>query len=113
MGAEMSDSKQQGNAERPRPPNAGKGRPRGTPNKATKDVRECVAMICKTLMPEAMEWIRKGAKRNPLGAAKVLADLSEYHIPKLSRTELTGQGGGPVQLSGTVYFVASDAPPKP
>ena len=105
--AEMSADKQTARIGKGKP---GPGRPKGKPNKATADVRACVAMICQQLMPEAMEWIRKGAKKNPLGAAKVLADLSEYHIPKLSRTEHTGEGGGPVQLSGTVTFIDGTSP---
>lgn len=81
-----------------RPPNAGKGRKKGVPNKATADVRACVAGIAQNLAPEVEGWIRKGAKKNPLGAAHLLAQLLEYHIPKLARTEVTGEGGGPLQV---------------
>lgn len=86
-----------------RPPNAGKGRPKGTPNKATADVRACVAAIAQNLAPEMEGWIRKGARKNPLGAAHLLAQLLEYHIPKLSRAELTGDGGKPIEVSIVRY----------
>jgi hypothetical protein len=81
---------------RPRP--KGAGRQKGVPNKATADVRAAVAMLVQNLVPEVEVWIRKGARKNPLGAAKVLADIAEYHMPKLSRTELTGQDGGPLEV---------------
>lgn len=86
-----------------RPPNCGKGRPKGVPNKATADVRACVAMIAQNLAPEVEGWIRKGARKNPLGAANLLATLLEYHIPKLSRTEMTGLNGKPLEVSIVRY----------
>lgn len=86
-----------------RPPNAGKGRPKGSLNKATSDVRACVAGIAQSLAPEVEGWIRKAAKKNPLGAAHLLAQLLEYHIPKLSRAELTGDGGKPIEVTVVRY----------
>lgn len=84
------------------------GRAKGTPNKATADVRTCVAGIAQNLAPEVEGWIRKGAKKNPLGAAHLLAQLLEYHIPKLSRAEVTGEGGKPIEVSIVRY-----SPPQP
>lgn len=86
-----------------KPPNAGKGRKKGVPNKSTKDVRACVAMIAQNLAPEVEGWIRKGSKKNPLGAANLLATLLEYHIPKLSRTEMTGLNGKPMEVTVVRY----------
>lgn len=79
------------------------GRKKGTPNKATADVRACVAGIAQNLAPEVEGWIRKGAKKNPLGAANLLATLLEYHIPKLSRTEMTGLNGKPMEVTVVRY----------
>lgn len=79
------------------------GRRAGTPNKATADVRACVARIAQNLAPEVEGWIRKGARKNPLGAAHLLAQLLEYHIPKLSRAEVTGEGGKPIEVSIVRY----------
>lgn len=77
----------------------GGGSRKGVPNKATADVRAAVAMLAQGLVGDLEEWIRKGAKKNPLLAARVAADLFEYHIPKLSRTEMTGKDGGPVEMT--------------
>lgn len=76
----------------------GGGSRKGKPNKATADVRACVALIAQNLAPEVEAWIRRGAKKNPLGAAKVLSDMLEYHMPKLSRTELTGKDGDALRV---------------
>lgn len=81
-----------------KPPNAGKGRPKGVPNKATADVRACVALIAQNLAPEVEAWVRRGARKKPLEAAKVMAQLLEYHMPKLARTEVTGKDGEAMQV---------------
>lgn len=94
-----------------RPPNAGKGRPKGSVNKATADVRACVAGIAQNLAPEVEGWIRKGARKNPLGAAHLLAQLLEYHIPKLSRAEVTGEGGKPIEVQIVRYTPAQPVGP--
>lgn len=92
------------------PPNAGKGRRKGVVNKSTADVRAAVAMLAQGLVSDLEAWIRKGAKKNPLMAARVAADLFEYHIPKLARTEHTGEGGGPVQSVVTLEFKEPEKP---
>lgn len=74
------------------------GRAKGTPNKATTDVRAAIALFAESNIEKVQVWLERGAKRNPLGAAKVFAMMLEYHVPKLARTEVTGENGGPVRL---------------
>jgi len=74
---------------RRKPPNAGKGRKKGVPNKVTADVRAAVSLIAQGFVDECLALLRKGAKKDPLGAVRTFAGLLEYHIPKLSRTELS------------------------
>lgn len=81
-----------------KPPNAGKGRVKGVPNKTTRDVRACMALIAQGFAAEVLVLLRRGAKRDPLGAVNTYSRLIEYHIPKLQRIEHTGAGGGPVAL---------------
>jgi hypothetical protein len=81
-----------------KPPNAGKGRVAGVPNKITKDVRAAVALVAQGFADEVLPLLRRAAKKDPLGAVNTYAKLIEYHIPKLSRIEHTGAGGGPVAL---------------
>lgn len=63
------------------------GRKKGTPNKATVDVRDAVALLARNLGPDLEGWIRRGAKRQPLRAAQIAGQIFEFHIPKLARTE--------------------------
>ena len=92
---------QQQSTENPRkPPNAGKGRPKGVPNKATQSAREGIAMLVEANIPKMSGWLTSIEKEHgPLIAMKVVNDLLEYHVPKLQRTELTGEAGGPVQVT--------------
>lgn len=82
-----------------KPPNAGKGRVKGVPNKVTADVRAAVSLVAQGFVDECLALLRKGAKKDPLGAVRTFAGLLEYHIPKLSRTEVTGPNGGPMQIT--------------
>ena len=43
------------------PPNAGKGRVAGTPNKVTSKAREAIAMLADGLTPELQDWLRLDA----------------------------------------------------
>lgn len=68
---------------------SGAGRPKGSPNKSTADVRAAIALIAQNKISEVERWLTRGAKDDPLGAARTFVQLLEYHIPKLSRTELS------------------------
>jgi len=90
-----------------KPPNAGKGRVKGVPNKATADVRAAVALFAQGHAGEVSKWIRQTAegirirgkngkptqkylvRPDPGKAAQIYFGAIEYHIPKLSRTELS------------------------
>lgn len=84
------------------------GRAKGTPNKSTADVRAAVAEIARNNVGNVQAWLDKTAKKQPARALQLFMDLIEYHIPKLSRTEMTGEGGKPLEVSVVRY---SD--PKP
>jgi len=88
-----------------RPPNAGKGRKKGVPNRATADVRATIALIAGRNVTLLQTWLERVGKRDPARAADLLLRMLEYHIPKLARTEMTGAAGGPVQQSLQVTFV--------
>src|SRR5712675_2210652 len=101
-----------------KPPNAGKGRPKGTPNRSTRDVREAIAKLLESNTDNFKIWLAavaegekeyrfdgKGSpvldddgnhlfdwlrKPEPGSALKLAMDMAEFHIPKLARTEHTG-----------------------
>lgn len=94
------------------------GRPRGTRNQNTVHARRSIAMFVEKNIPKFNNWLAKVAdgipkvdkegntlrdnagsviyliKPDPLGALKIVGDLTEYHLPKLVRQD--------VQLTGTV-----------
>jgi hypothetical protein len=71
-----------------RPPNAGKGRRKGVPNKITRDVRAAVAELAQNNMHKLQGWLDRVAKKDPAKAADLFVRLLEYHIPKLARAEM-------------------------
>lgn len=83
-----------------KPPNAGKGRPKGSVNKATADVRAAVALLARRNIGKLEGWLKRVAKDDPGTAAKILLGAIEYHIPKLARTEVTGPDGGAIKITG-------------
>lgn len=101
------------------PPNAGKGRPRGSPNKATAAVREAIAQFAEQNVGKLQGWLDRVAQRDPAKVAELFVRVLEYHISKLARTDLTGDA--PVKDTPVirVTFVeprssaASDAPVPP
>ena len=77
------------------------GRRKGSVNKTTKDVREAMALIVQGNIENVQKWLE--AVPDPGRRLSLFLDLCEYHIPRLSRSELTGEGGGPLQI-GIVRF---------
>jgi len=68
----------------------GAGRPKGSPNKATKDVREAITLLAENNVHKLEEWIAQVAQKDPAKAADIFLRTIEYHIPKLARTEISG-----------------------
>jgi hypothetical protein len=77
--------------------NMGKGRPKGAPNKSTSIVREAIANLLERNAPNMDRWLNEVADKDPHKALDIIQKLSEYHIPKLARTEVTGLDGAPQQ----------------
>jgi hypothetical protein len=98
------------------------GRPKGIPNKATTDSRAAIAMFVDNNTHRLQEWlddIAKGVKNeaneyivkpDPVAAFKMVSDILEYHVPKLSRAEVQplGKDGKPADNKITIEFVGKD-----
>ena len=102
----MEDSKVEEITERRLPPNAGKGRPAGVPNKSTAAVREAIATLLERNAENMDRWLttvaegdeERGIKPAPDKALDIMQKMAEYHIPKLARTEVTGAENGPITI---------------
>jgi len=80
-----------------RPPNAGKGRKKGVPNRLTMSIREAFQKLVEDNAENMTKWLKRIAARDPAKAIDVISKLSEYCVPKLGRIEHTGPDGGPIQ----------------
>lgn len=86
------------------PPNAGKGRVKGVPNKATQEFRMTVQKLLDDNRENVSLWLAEVAtggndptKADPGKALDLLAKLAEFAAPKLARTEVTGLDGAAVE----------------
>ena len=75
-------------AARKKPPSAGRGRKKGEINKVTRDVREIIAKVAEANAPKIAGWLARIGRNNPAKAMDLYLRMLEYHIPKLTRTEI-------------------------
>ena len=72
-------------------------RPKGSPNKATADVRAAIASFASANVGQMGEWLN--AIEDPAKKMDLYLRAIEYHIPKLGRTELTGKDGADISIN--------------
>jgi hypothetical protein len=92
------------------------GRKPGVPNKVTTTFRETITRLLESNEKNYAKWVRQiaeglpveyddkgnmvrpGRPADPAGAARTVAMLAEYAAPKLNRSEIAGDGGGPLTV---------------
>ena len=101
--------------------NKGAGRPSGSPNKATTQARQAIASFVDGNAHRLTEWLDQVANGvkvvemdgdeavekyvvppNPAKAFDMFQSVVEYHIPKLARTEVTGNDSMPLVIEHNV-----------
>lgn len=83
------------------------GRPKGTPNKTTIEMRDFWETFCKGEQDNLKIWIKQIAEQNPGDAFKLVLQACEYFTPKIARTELTSKDGAPL-ISTLINQLVSD-----
>jgi hypothetical protein len=79
------------------------GKPKGALNKTTKNAREAIANFVDNNANRLQEWLDQiAAEDGPKAAWNCVMDLIEYHVPKLARTEVVGDNGGPVETRSEI-----------
>ncbi len=89
---------------RPGRPKGGKrygGRPKGKPNKTTIEVRDAYKQLVENNLENIEGWLKAVAGYAPDKALDFMLKFSEYFIPKLNRTEVTGLNGGAIEHNVT------------
>lgn len=85
------------------------GRRPGSPNKATLAAREAIAAYVDGNAHRLNGWLDAIAEADgPKAAYQCFADLLEYHVPKLARTELTGRDGADLLPRVITHRVVSE-----
>lgn len=79
-------------------PNKG-GRPKGSTNKLTRDVKGAITKALEDSAPMFSQWLAQVGADDPARALDIAAKLSEYSIPKLARSEVSGPEGEPLQIN--------------
>jgi hypothetical protein len=82
------------------------GRAPGTPNKATNNARQAIALFIDGNAHRLTGWLDAVAhgdpendiKPNPAKAFDMFQSVVEYHIPKLARQEFAGDPNNPLRV---------------
>lgn len=89
------------------------GRPKGSANKATTKIREAYHDLLENNLDNINMWLAQVAQKDPGRAVDLMLRLSEYILPKLARTEVTGSDGEDLFANVKFTFgLAEDAKPE-
>ena len=69
------------------------GRPKGSKNKITQEIREAFQMVLEKRLPDLERLLMQVAHDDPAKAIELMLKLSNRFLPELSRQELTGLDG--------------------
>ena len=67
------------------------GSRKGVPNKTTKEIRDAYQKFVEDNVSNFQEWIERIAEKNPAKAIELISNLSDFVLPKLSRTEVKAE----------------------
>lgn len=82
-----------------------KGRGKGTPNKSTAEIRQAYHNLVELNLDNMKLWLEQVGEQDPYKAVSLMLQLSEYFIPKMTRTEITGEDGTPLYTNVQVEII--------
>ena len=88
------------------------GRPLGSANKITEELREAFALVLEQNMPGLEVLLARVAADEPAKAIELILKLSNRFLPELSRTEMTGANGQDLFKSLKFNFGTDDNDPE-
>lgn len=69
------------------------GRPKGTENKYTIQIKEAFGLLLEGNLENLSNWLAEVAADDPKAALDIMMRMSERFVPKLRATEITGAEG--------------------
>lgn len=92
------------------------GRRPGVGNKVTADARQAIALFVDNNAHRLESWLdavangdpEKEIKPNPVKAFELFTSVIEYHLPKMARTEISGDAENPVEVKLDITEVAKN-----
>ncbi len=73
------------------------GRPKGSKNLTTEQIRDSFQALIESSLPDIQKWLKQVAKDNPEKALGIVEKFSDFILPKLQRTELSGGEDKPLR----------------
>lgn len=70
---------------------AGKGRPKGTPNKTTAEIKEIITRIVGNQLEHIEKDLEKIRKSDPAEAMRLSSKFIDYVLPKQTKMEIEGE----------------------
>ena len=90
---------------------AGPGRPAGSTNRATAEVRAVFSTLVTANQMHLQAWLDRVAVENPRGALELYLRLAEYVLPKVQRIDLSTSSTGEPLVVNLVRFCNCDTQP--
>lgn len=92
--------------------NLGKGRPLGSKNKISEEIKEAFTSVLENRLPDVERWLLQVSHEDPAKALEILIKLSNRFLPELNRTEMTGKDGEELFKNITFNFGTPPEEPK-
>lgn len=89
------------------------GRKAGTPNKATRDIREAFRALLEANLDRMQAAFATLWEERPDQALRHMTALAEFCIPRLARTEVTGEEGHALKIEIVRFSPSSEAEQSP